>query len=652
VTLFNFFYYPISKRAHFGGLFYFLFFIGSIFPLNLLAVDFEYQTQWKNLNFTHGFITDRGIIKNGEFYLNPQKHWDPKQEWMAFEQTIEHSLKSKLIDTRLCHFPMRTYWVWKNSFGNSLEEFKKFLSPCKDLQQFLDEFAVSNISIIFTSYYSYAAASLFGHTFLRLERAGESGLKGQELLDVGISFGADVTTQNPILYAWDGLVGNFSGVITAVPYYYKVREYQSFEKRDLWSYRLKLSAEEKQFFLWQLWELGAAKLEYSFFFRNCSDIVLRVIQNVTAMSRVNHETFAIWDESFPFYVVPVDTIKSLQKYNLVDAPQYRPGQEKVWSQFFSSLPESLQKEIRNLIENENIKQWKANYQGTPEQLALILEGYVHYLDFSKAQELLKKDPYYLNERHLSLTYRSQLTQQANVQATNTQEVSPDKIHDTRRISLYGRKTEVDVADSPRQGIGLQYRFAFHDALDPSAGSLQGMSLEFLSLKGIYDTNQYQLHLEEIQLLNLMTFSPWNFWRQNPNYQVRVWWDQESYDSICTRCSAMHALISLGPAVEWKQAQATWLFYLHLQQQLTAMDRAGESFFWLAGPRAGFYFWYSQDFSWQLDFVYGTYLAFDSKWHERLTSEWRWHASTAQSWYAKTDLKNDWWGIELGTHFFY
>ena len=622
---------------------------------SLFALDLGWA--WENLNFSHVQITKKGIVKNREFYLNETGRWNLDEELSAFRFKIEATLSSGVTNQALCRFPIRSYWVWKHHFQKSLKDFQVLLRTCVDLNQFLNEFAIENASLVFTSYYSYAAASLFGHTFLRLERAKELGFQGQELLDIGVSFGAEVTTQNPFLYAWDGLMGNFFGVVTAVPYYYKVREYQSFEKRDLWSYRLIMSEEEKIFFLWQLWELGSSKLEYSFFFRNCSDLALRVIQNVKLVNHADRKSLEIWNKDFPFYIVPVDTIKALQKLNFLEPPIFRPGQEKVWQRNYEKLTEKNKVELRHLLEREDVKSWLKGYQGPASSLNEILESYVHYLDFARANEILKQDQNTLNERHQALVTRSKLetpSSQAAREILQPQEndYPPEMVHGTRRFTLFGKYHQSSSSLAPREGVGLQYRFAFHDALDPAKGTIPGMSLEFLSLKSIYDANRKKIYLEEIQLLNLMTFSAWKFWRHNPNYQVRVWWDQESYQNICEQCPALHFSMSIGAAKDFHWPVGEGLFFFHLNQRFSWIDESSDALLWLAGPRAGVLWWPAGNFSWQLDMMHGQYLGHSTTWYDFFSSELRWHSNKDHSWFMKSELKNELWAMELGTHLFY
>jgi hypothetical protein len=81
-------------------------------------------------------------------------------------------------------------------------------------------------------------ASMFGHTFLRVDKNREG--PEQTLLNYGVNYAANVDTKNvnALAYAFEGLFGFFRGTFTLFPYYAKVQEYSNWESRDLWEYEL------------------------------------------------------------------------------------------------------------------------------------------------------------------------------------------------------------------------------------------------------------------------------------------------------------------------------------------------------------------------------------------------------------------------------
>ena len=173
-----------------------------------------------------------------------------------------------------------------------------------------------------------APASAFGHTLLRINKdaTAKSG-KRFELLDQGINFAAVMTTQNPVIYAVKGVFGFFRGTFTSVPYYFKVREYNDHEKRDLWEYDLNLTQSEMDLMVAHVWELGPSYYDYYYLDENCSYHMLTILE--AAAPRLHLV------DQLPSIVIPVDTVRALyNEKDFVTNIQFRPS---VYRQFDTRL---------------------------------------------------------------------------------------------------------------------------------------------------------------------------------------------------------------------------------------------------------------------------------------------------------------------------
>src|SRR5205085_2119317 len=93
---------------------------------------------------------------------------------------------------------------------------------------------------------------------------------GHDLLDYGVDYSATADTSNPVLYAFKGIFGFFPGTFHIFPYYYKVREYNDYESRDLWEYDLSLTPQQVTMLVAHLYELGATYFDYYYIDENCS----------------------------------------------------------------------------------------------------------------------------------------------------------------------------------------------------------------------------------------------------------------------------------------------------------------------------------------------------------------------------------------------
>lgn len=152
-------------------------------------------------------------------------------------------------------------------------------------------------------------SSSFGHTFLRIGKeldTVDNGNKNLELLDTGINYGAVTGNAGPFLYFFGGLTGYFSGSFTAIPYYYKVREYNDYETRDLWTYQLNLNPNELEQMVNHIWELGPYDIWLLLPFKNCSYHVITILEAVKP-------ELNLLDNPSSTNIIPVETLRVLEK---------------------------------------------------------------------------------------------------------------------------------------------------------------------------------------------------------------------------------------------------------------------------------------------------------------------------------------------------
>src|SRR5262249_27241324 len=136
-----------------------------------------------------------------------------------------------------------------------------------------------SVTFVFSSYYLNNPASAFGHAFLRINRADdEIPEERRQLLDYAIDYTAQVDTDNPIVYALKGIFGLFPGTFRKIPFYFKVREYNDYESRDLWEYELDLDEHQRKLLLAHVWELGSTFFPYYYVTANCAYAILAAIE--------------------------------------------------------------------------------------------------------------------------------------------------------------------------------------------------------------------------------------------------------------------------------------------------------------------------------------------------------------------------------------
>lgn len=424
------------------------------------------------------------------------------------ERHIEHPLKKtpslKIVDHSqhaICRFPARLKYL-KQVLNESYiwEKLPKVNCVFQDI--YLEALNPKSISYVFSSYYSDSPGSAFGHTFFRVNRQSDQTQMRQELLDYGMGFAAQVTVTNPAAYALLGLLGGFSGTWTNLPYYYKVREYNDYEARDLWSYDLNLTPDEIDMFALHMWEVGAHSYTYYFFTQNCSYHMLTVLEAAAPrLHLIEHVPF--------YYVIPSDSMKALfYEKDLVKKVSFRPSTRKVFLERANSLDAETMSEFEKYAQTDELpKKLKLMNE---KNRALFLDAAIDLIDLRHPQinnetqkELYQKKEHLLIER-ASVNYIS-----PEIKLPISSQQPPDQAHGSSRFGLiYQEKDQV------KAGI-LNYRFALHDLLDPQYGMPKNSQLEFFNLQ--FKALPHELKFQELNLFKVFNLSPINFFENQASW---------------------------------------------------------------------------------------------------------------------------------------
>lgn len=260
----------------------------------------------------------RSLADGMEFFLSPQGKTDPEAELRADIEAFASKDRKvgPLKQHPQCAFPERYRYLKEKLHLNTPDV------ACREYREWIARFNPQGATLVFASAYLNNPASMFGHTFLRIDskpRAGQS--HKNDLLDYGINYAAKTGDDGGITFAVLGLIGGYPGFFSLLPYFDKVNEYSDVESRDLWEYPLHLNAEQIQRMLAHVWELGTTYFDYFFFDENCSYHLLSLLE-------VANPDWHLTDAFF-YWVIPGDTVRVLKATpGVLGEPAYRPSLQR------------------------------------------------------------------------------------------------------------------------------------------------------------------------------------------------------------------------------------------------------------------------------------------------------------------------------------
>lgn len=233
-----------------------------------------------------------------------------------------------------CRYAARFFWLVERL---KIDSAQMPFQPCIELHKFINFLNYKGVSLVFSNYIADGPGSLFGHTFLRLHRNMEM-MNDSALLDDIANFSAFVPAVKSWLYPIKGLTGGYKGRFSVVPYYQKIQEYNNYESRDLWEYRLNLTEKEIRLLELVLWEVGWSYIDYYYLDDNCSYVMLSVLEAAKPELQLTNKLL--------IYAIPSDTIRVVTNTpNLVSSVHYRPS---VLSRYIMRQSKLNKKENQNL----------------------------------------------------------------------------------------------------------------------------------------------------------------------------------------------------------------------------------------------------------------------------------------------------------------
>ena len=302
--------------------------------LNELSVD---STWLKLLHYRNG----KSSIVDKSFFLDDNGNVSSKKE---LKKTIEAYFTPFINDNEhpQCRYPARYFWLSKHI---SLPNYQLIHQKCSNLKKWelLDN--TDSISAVFVSGYLGNPASAFGHSFIKINKSGDSS---KNLFDTSISYGALLPPNYSMPeYIFNGITGGYEAAYSDKYYYHQDMTYSNQEYRDMWEYRLNLTDDEKKVFLLHAWELMGKKFQYFFLNRNCGYKVselLELVYNEPIIEQAN--IFYAPIETF-YRLVELDKVRATKK---IDKVIYIPSKQQKLYTHYNSLSSNEQNIVKSILD--------------------------------------------------------------------------------------------------------------------------------------------------------------------------------------------------------------------------------------------------------------------------------------------------------------
>lgn len=438
---------------------------------------------------------ERSEIDDPSFFLSPRGSRESLAELRATLEAFRQPAATKIgryEQHPQCVYPERF------RFLSTALALKIPKVPCEEFNKWKSGLQVREVALVYAAPYLGNPASMFGHTFLRFKLRTQTEGAGSDLLDAGISFDADPTSDGGLTFAYKGLTGGYPGRFSIQPYYMKIKAYSQIENRGLWEFDLNLDDEKIERLLAHLWELGSTYLDYYFFDENCSYQLLALLEVANAeWNLVDH---------FGFKTVPLDTVRAVERTGAIVRARTRPA-----------LVAALEARIDGLSKTDRLRfedarrhpRDGAGLQGdeSVELLDALIE-WNRYQSSNRMEGGRGFSPEFETEILVARASKPMvpaLLKEGSI-LESTGEL-PQSGHRTSKASIsFG---QLHGGGEPNKFFGISYRPVLHDRLDPETGYIPFSTLELARTEIRYDVKEQRLRLENFTFAKVENFNARN-----------------------------------------------------------------------------------------------------------------------------------------------
>jgi hypothetical protein len=431
---------------------------------------------------------DRSLADDAGFFVAPQGAHDASAELQAtLAAFFDDTPRWALDQSAACRFVARYEWLRSQlSFDPAL------LPPpaCPRYQEWRRGLNAGRVTLVFPAAYLNSPASMYGHTFLRLDPPASQG-GFNPLLSYAISYAANGNEAEGLAFAFKGLTGLYAGQFTNSPYYIRIRDYNDLENRDIWEYELKLSPDEIERLLAHTWELGTTRFDYFFFDENCSYHLLSLLD--AARPGLN------LTQRFTWWAMPVDTVRAVTDTpGLLDQIRYRPSNStelRYRAQLLGPTSASL---ARQVAAGSMPLPELASREPDPQRRALVLETAERLVAYEGSLNNSTEEA--IQKRRMAVLVARAALPALPALAVPAPSTPPSAGHQTART---------DVLTGQRGGQRIwqfMLRPAYHDLMDPQAGYERGAAIQFGRIE-LSQRGHGGLRLERFTPVEIQSLSP-------------------------------------------------------------------------------------------------------------------------------------------------
>ncbi|MBK8895802.1 MAG: DUF4105 domain-containing protein [Candidatus Competibacteraceae bacterium] len=508
------------------------------------TVGLAERREWQTLLHYRSAVGEEGVLSDVDdprFFLAPTGKTEPRAELAA---TLRAFFKTDPVggdpQPAQCAFIARYRWLKAEL---NIDDRRLLPQDCGRFRQWFRELDAEAVTLVFASAYLNNPASLFGHTFLRLDRRGQT--ERTRLLAYAINYAADDSHSSVWSYALDGISGRFIGKFDVRPYYQLVRTYSDLESRDIWEYRLNLDEPQRRRLLEHAWELRGIEFEYYFFRENCAWQLLILLEAANPNWRFS-DRFGTW-------TLPADTIRLLaQQPGLLEEATARPARGTAINRRYETLAADERRLARRLRNDPAIIGAPQFQRLTPQRRALLLELALDERQHRRSGNSGPgREPAPDGIAHRLLVARNQLAVATPPVKIEPYATRPETGHASRRIGFGGGQR------AGRGFVEFNARAGYHGLLEPDTGYTPDAQIEALSLAVRHDQHSGRLALDRLTLLDITSLPPANALTPRPSWRLHAGWEPNP-QSGCRDCAAFELSGGLGMAAETRWPwRAVW-----------------------------------------------------------------------------------------------